>query len=103
MIAAFALMACGAGNAATGQQLFATCVPCHGARAEGNASLFAPRLAGLDAAYLKRQYRHFRDGVRGAHPQDRYGRQMSVMAKVLPTDKDLEDVIAFIHTMGTAE
>jgi len=79
------------------------CGACHGGKAEGNASLSTPRLAGLDAAYLKRQYQHFRDGVRGTHPQDRYGRQMSVMANVLPTDKDLDDVIAFIHTMGAAQ
>jgi len=79
------------------------CGACHGGKAEGNASLFAPRLAGLDAAYLKRQYRHFRDGVRGVHAQDRYGRQMSLMAKVLPTDEDLDDVVAFIHAMGAAQ
>jgi len=79
------------------------CGACHGGKAEGNTSLSTPRLAGLDATYLKRQYRHFRDGVRGAHPQDRYGRQMSLMANVLPTDKDLDDVIAFIHMMGATQ
>ena len=79
------------------------CGACHGGRAEGNEALAAPRLAGLDAAYLKRQHRHFRDGVRGAAPEDRHGRQMSLMAKVLASEKDLDDVIAFIHGVGTVK
>ena len=41
------------------------CGACHGGKAEGNPALKSPRLAGLDAAYLKRQFAHFRDGVRG--------------------------------------
>jgi cytochrome c553 len=79
------------------------CGACHGGRAEGNAALNAPRLAGLDAAYLKRQFAHFRDGVRGTHKDDRPGRQMSLMAKTLPGERDLDDVIAFIHAQGQAK
>jgi len=76
------------------------CGACHGGRAEGNPALYAPRLAGLDAAYLKRQLLNFRDGVRGTHPDDRYGRQMAMMAKTLPAERDLDAVIAFIHAQG---
>lgn len=79
------------------------CGACHGGRAEGNPALNAPRLAGLDAAYLKRQFAHFRDGVRGAHKDDRPGRQMALMAKTLPGERDLDDVIAFIHMQGQAK
>ncbi len=79
------------------------CGACHGGKAEGNAALSAPRLAGLDAAYLKRQHRNFREGVRGAHAEDRYGRQMSLMANVLATEQDLDDVVAFIHAQGAAK
>ena len=79
------------------------CGACHGGRAEGNVALSAPRLAGLDAAYIKRQHRNFREGWRGAHPEDRYGRQMSLMAGVLTTEKDLDDVIAFIHAQGSTK
>ena len=78
------------------------CGACHGVRADGNASLSTPRLAGLDAAYLRRQYQHFGAGVRGAHPGDRYGKQMAMMARSLPTAKDLDDVIAYIHASGAA-
>jgi len=73
------------------------CGSCHGTRAEGNAALKAPRLAGLDASYIKRQFAHFRDGIRGTNAQDIPGRQMAMMAKTLPTERDLDDVIAFIH------
>jgi cytochrome c oxidase subunit 2 len=76
------------------------CGSCHGTRAEGNAALKAPRLAGLDAAYMKRQFAHFRDGVRGTHPQDIPGRQMAMMARTLTTERELDDVIAFIHQQG---
>lgn len=76
------------------------CGACHGTRAEGNVSLSTPRLAGLDAAYLRRQFQHFAAGVRGAHPQDRYGKQMVAMSKSLASPKDLDDVIAYIQATG---
>lgn len=76
------------------------CGACHGGVAEGNQALKSPRLAGLDASYLKLQFTHFRDGVRGTDPQDTPGRQMAMMAKTLPAERDLDDIIAFIHQQG---
>jgi cytochrome c553 len=76
------------------------CGACHGTTAEGNPTLKAPRLTGLDASYMKRQFAHFRDGVRGTDPQDMPGRQMAMMAKTLPNERDLDDIIAFIHRQG---
>lgn len=81
-------------------QYHGKCGACHGGAAEGNAALKAPRLAGLDAAYIKRQFAHFRDGVRGTNAQDISGRQMAMMAKTLPAERDLDDVIAFIQQQG---
>ena len=86
------------GNLHNGKNLYnGNCGTCHGGKAEGNPALKSPRLAGLDAAYLKRQFAHFRDGVRGMNSQDVPGRQMAMMAKTLPNERDLDDVIAFIH------
>jgi cytochrome c oxidase subunit 2 len=79
------------------------CGACHGTRAEGNVSLATPRLAGLDATYLRRQFQHFAQGQRGADPKDTYGRQMAMMSKMLATPKDLDDVIAYIHAQGGAK
>ncbi len=80
-----------------------TCGACHGSKAEGNPALKSPRLAGLDAAYIKRQFVHFRDGVRGTDPQDLPGRQMAMMAKTLPAERDLDDVIAFIQQQSLSK
>jgi cytochrome c553 len=89
------------GNLHNGNNLYhGTCGACHGGKAEGNPAMKAPRLAGLDAAYLKLQFAHFRNGVRGTDPQDIPGRQMALMARTLPTERDLDDVIAFIQQQG---
>ena len=92
------------GNLHNGNNLYqGNCGACHGGKAEGNPALKSPRLAGLDAAYLKRQFALFRDGARGTHPQDIPGRQMAMMARTLPSERDLDDVIAFIHQQGRAK
>jgi cytochrome c553 len=78
----------------------AKCGACHGGKAEGNPGLNSPGLASLDAAYLKRQYHNFQLGVRGTHADDKFGRQMKMMSTSLPTDNDLDDVIAYIHSMA---
>lgn len=89
------------GDLRNGNNLYhGKCGACHGGNAEGNRALNAPRLAGLDAAYIRRQFAFFRDGVRGKDPKDVPGRQMAIMARTLPADRDLDDVIAFIHQQG---
>ncbi|MBI2384106.1 MAG: cytochrome c [Gammaproteobacteria bacterium] len=75
------------------------CGSCHGPNAEGNALLEAPALAGVDDWYLLRQLTHFRNGVRGVHPQDRHGRQMRIMAPTLPDEAITRDVLAYIGTL----
>jgi cytochrome c553 len=72
------------------------CGACHGPAAEGNTALNSPALAGADDWYLLAQLAAFRDGVRGAHPEDRTGKQMRAMAGVLPDEKAMRDVVAFI-------
>ena len=90
-------------DARNGNNLYqGKCGACHGGQAEGNEALSAPRLAGLDAAYIKRQHRNFGKGLRGAQPQDRYGRQMARMATTLASERDLDDVIGHIHAAGAA-
>lgn len=90
-------------DARNGNNLYqGKCGACHGGRAEGNEALAAPRLAGLDAAYLKRQLANFRGGARGADPHDKYGRQMALMAATITNERDLDDVIGYVHTVGSA-
>lgn len=93
----------GSGDAGRGESLFTgNCGTCHGTTGEGNEALKAPRLAGLDRAYLERQFNHFRDGVRGANPRDRLGKQMALMASTLPDDQALADVLAYLATVDVA-
>ncbi len=92
------------GNLRNGENQYnGACGACHGGKAQGNPALNAPRLAGLDSAYLKRQYQNFAAGIRGTHPDDRFGRQMAMMATMLGSEQDLDDVIAFIHASSQAE
>jgi len=76
------------------------CGACHGARASGNVALNSPALAGSDDWYLVSQLRAFRAGSRGAHAQDKTGRQMRAMASVLPSEQAIADVTAFIHSLS---
>lgn len=90
-----------AGDLKNGNNFYhAKCGACHGGKAEGNPGLNAPGLAWLDAAYLERQFHNFQLGVRGAHADDKFGRQMKMMSTSLPTEKDLDDVIAYIHSLA---
>jgi cytochrome c553 len=92
------------GDLRNGNNLYhGKCGACHGGKAEGIPALNAPRLSGLDAAYIKRQFGYFRDGVRGTEQKDLPGRQMAMMSKTLPAARDLDDVIAFIHQQGRAK
>ncbi|MGZ5774990.1 MAG: c-type cytochrome [Ramlibacter sp.] len=87
------------GNATAGQALFATCAACHGAHAEGNLALNAPRLAGQPAWYLERQLRLFKSGARGAHEKDTYGKTMAAMAATLPDEAAIANVAAYIAAL----
>lgn len=77
----------------------ANCGGCHGGQAQGNPAFKAPRLAGLELNYIKRQYAHFLDGTRGSH--DRYGKQMQFMAKTLTDEALQRDVFAYILSQTT--
>ena len=83
---------------AAGQAQYATCIACHGAQAEGNQALNAPRLAGQQAWYIERQLAYFKQGVRGGDG-DTYGQQMTAFANLLATDQAVRDVAAYIASL----
>ena len=87
------------GDATEGARLYAVCAYCHGQEGQGYQTMNAPRLAGMSDWYLARQLEHFRNGVRGGHPQDYYGMQMGFMSQVLQDEKKLNDVVAYINTL----
>ena len=90
-----------AGNEDRGADLYtAYCGACHGTNAGGNDALGAPTLLGLDARYLARQYRHFSEGRRGFHADDRYGKQMNRLSRSLKDPSVIGDVSAYVAQLS---
>jgi cytochrome c oxidase subunit 2 len=85
-----------AGDAAAGKPLYAVCAACHGPQAEGNPALHAPKLSGQGDWYLKRQLKYFKNGARGAHEKDVFGKMMAPMAATLGDDAAIDNVVAYI-------
>jgi cytochrome c oxidase subunit 2 len=88
------------GNANNGQALYvSTCGTCHGPNGRGLQSTNAPGLKGMSDWYLVTQLKNFKQGIRGAHPQDMYGPQMALMSETLPDDRAINDLVAYINTL----
>jgi cytochrome c oxidase subunit II len=91
------------GNPAAGAANYAVCSACHGAQGEGNLALNAPKLAGLDGWYIRRQIHNYQQRLRGADPaRDPYGAQMAPMAQIVADPATLANVIAHIATLPDA-
>lgn len=89
-------------DAARGRALFTACAGCHGSQAQGNPDMGAPGLAGLGTAYVTRQLRAFRAGIRGSSLSDTHGYMMVGRARALPGDRGVRDVVAFIEQQPVA-
>ncbi|MFZ2648497.1 MAG: c-type cytochrome [Burkholderiaceae bacterium] len=88
-----------AGDAAAGQPLFAVCSACHGLEAQGNPALNAPKLSGQEAWYVQRQLKNYKQGARGTHDKDVFGKMMAPMAATLSDDAAIANVSAYIKTL----
>ncbi len=88
------------GDAAAGEARFAVCTACHGMQGEGNQDLFAPPLRGQADWYLVSQLHKFKNGMRGAHPEDVTGIQMAAMAATLEDSTAVRDVVAYIRSLA---
>ena len=88
-----------AGNAQIGAAQYAVCAACHGQNGEGMQALNAPKLAGQSEWYMRQQLLNYKNQVRGAHPDDVYGKQMAPMAATLVDDAAIANVIAHIQTL----
>ena len=88
-----------AGDAAAGKPLYAVCAACHGLQAEGNPALHAPKLSGQGDWYLHRQLKNYKQGARGTHDKDVFGKMMAPMAATLANDTAIDNVSAYIMTL----
>lgn len=87
------------GNATAGAAAYGVCAACHGAQGEGNQALNAPKIAGQEPWYIRRQIANYINGLRGASPEDPTGMQMAPMAQTVAAPAALENVIAHIQTL----
>ena len=86
------------GNVAAGKAAYVICQACHGPAGEGNKTLNAPRLAGLQDWYVTRQLKNFKSGIRGTKSGDMFGMQMRPMAMSLTSEEAINNVAAYIAT-----
>ena len=88
------------GDVARGEELYGICAYCHGVEGQGIQAMNAPRTAGMTDWYLVRQIQNFKSGVRGSHLSDYYGFQMNLLAANLQDDQAINDLVAYINTLG---
>ncbi len=87
------------GDVDRGKDLFNTCKSCHGVQGQGIWALNAPRLNGISDWYLIRQLENYKQGIRGSHPSDLFGKQMTLLTGMLRNEEDMKDVVAYINTL----
>jgi cytochrome c oxidase subunit 2 len=80
-----------------------SCVICHGAEGEGKVRLGAPRNGGLTEAYLARQLRYFRSGIRGYSDDDVHGTQMRAMTLAVESEAVLDELARYLATLSPPE
>ena len=79
--------------------LYSGCASCHGGKGQGEAALSAPRLQRQHGWYLKQQLLAFRSGQRGTAPSDNFGKQMRAIAQTIPSDGDVDAIVAYIQSL----
>jgi cytochrome c553 len=74
------------------------CTVCHGAHGNGNPAIHAPKIAGMEPWYIRRQLESFRDGKRGTHPDDAPGHEMQPVGVHLHDAAGIDAAIAYVAT-----
>lgn len=87
------------GDAGHGEELFATCVQCHGAEGTGDEARHAPPLINLNDWYVVSSLKLFKEGIRGTNPRDEWGITMRPMSLGLADEQAMADVAAYIRTL----
>ncbi len=88
-------------DAPSGEAIFDLCTQCHGTAGQGNQSVAAPPIAGMDDWYVNKQLRKFQTGVRGAHANDYEGLRMRPMVRFLKNDQWIDGVSAYVASLPT--
>lgn len=82
-------------------ELYKFCATCHGDKGEGRkiGELSLPAIAGLFAWYTEAQLTKFKNGHRGAHPNDSKGLLMRPMARTLTSKEDVKLIAAYVESL----
>lgn len=87
----------GGSPAGRGAEFYAAnCAACHGDNAVGADVLYVPNLALLDATYLRRQIKAFREGWRGGDGASTRAKGMREMAFQFDDEQAIDDLIAYL-------
>ena len=86
-------------GAARAEHVYSNCVTCHGENGTGSQLAGAPPLAGLDQWYLEAQMTKFKDGRRGAHPDDVGGMKMRAFIRTLHGPNDISLLAEYLSQM----
>ncbi|HEU5135279.1 MAG TPA: c-type cytochrome [Steroidobacteraceae bacterium] len=88
-------LALASGNAGAGND-FDYCLLCHGANANGNYGIRAPKLSGMEPWYLARQLENFASGARGTPADDAPGHEMRPVGLRLKQEGAIDAAVKFI-------
>lgn len=91
-----------AADVAAGKAAYAVCAACHGQNGEGNVAMNAPKIAGQEVWYLKRQLEAYKAGTRGTATGDVYGMQMRPMAMTVTNATAEDNLVAYIASLPAA-
>ncbi len=102
LIGLFAVNVAVAADVGAGKAAYAVCAACHGANGEGNIAMNAPKIAGQEGWYIKRQLAAYQAGTRGTASGDAFGMQMRPMAMTIAGPAAVDNLVAYIKTMPVA-
>jgi len=85
--------------AASAENKFDYCLLCHGAAANGNAGILAPKLSDVEPWYLTRQLENFAAGLRGTPGDDASGHEMGPVGMRVKQEGTLPDAVTFIGSL----
>jgi cytochrome c oxidase subunit II len=78
---------------------FAYCTVCHGATGNGNIAIRAPKIAGLEPWYVKRQLEAFASGARGGHSEDFAGQEMRTIGVRLGAEGSVDVAVSYVQSL----
>jgi len=103
LVAAVAATMAAVAGTAGAENKFDYCLLCHGAAANGNAGIRAPKLSGMEPWYLTRQLENFAAGIRGTPAGDDSGHEMAPVGLRVKQEGMLADAVTFIGGLPSAK